>query len=62
MSSAKISSSIQESQWIWPEMVTWDLVNIYALFRREFQLKFIPKRAVFHLTADQSYQLYLNGS
>lgn len=56
----KLNSWI-DSHWIWPEMITWDLVNSYALFRKRFEIKRIPRKAIFYITADQSYQLYLNG-
>ncbi|WOO43672.1 alpha-L-rhamnosidase C-terminal domain-containing protein [Rubellicoccus peritrichatus] len=47
--------------WIWPESLHWNLHNCYALFRREFKLDELPKHAPLLITADQSYQLYING-
>ena len=47
--------------WIWPESHNWDLHNSYALFRRTFQLRDVPAEAPLFITADQSYQLYVNG-
>lgn len=49
------------SLWIWPESHNWDLYNGYALFRKELSLKKVPTRAPLFITADQSYQLYVNG-
>ncbi|MFI5356811.1 MAG: alpha-L-rhamnosidase C-terminal domain-containing protein [Opitutales bacterium] len=50
------------AQWIWPEDHRWDLHNAFALFRRKFTLDRVPRRAPLFITADQSYQLYLNGA
>ena len=50
------------ASWIWPHDHRWDLHNAYALFRREFVLERVPRRAPLFITADQSYQLYLNGA
>ena len=47
--------------WIWPESHNWDLHNSYAVFRRTFELHDIPAKAQLFITADQSYQLYVNG-
>lgn len=54
-------SPFEKSRWIWPESHNWDLHNSYALFRKEFSLTKLPARAPLFITADQSYQLYLNG-
>ncbi|CAN5728959.1 hypothetical protein BH09VER1_BH09VER1_39130 [soil metagenome] len=50
-----------ESQWIWPDSHNWDIHNSYALFRKSFPLATLPPRAPLFITADQSYQLYVNG-
>lgn len=50
------------SHWLWPHDPRWDLHNSYALFRRAFALDRVPRRAPFFITADQSYQLYVNGA
>lgn len=50
------------SQWIWPYDFRWDLHNAYALFRRDFVLERVPRRAPLFLTADQSYHLHINGA
>ncbi len=46
--------------WIWPEHPE-RLLNRYAQYRREFQVEKIPERLVIHITADQQYQLWVNG-
>lgn len=50
-----------KAQWIWPVNGYYHLHNSYALFRRCFSLEALPKKALAHLTADQSYQLFVNG-
>lgn len=55
------SSLFQDACWIWPESHNWDLHNSYALFRKAFQLKAVPRQAPLLITADQSYQLFING-
>ena len=51
----------QRACWIWPQSHNWDLHNSYALFRKAFVLTKVPGRAPLFITADQSYQLYVNG-
>lgn len=58
----KIPRILQHAQWIWPDSFHWDLSNCYALFRKEFTLPRIPAKAPLIITADQSYQLYVNGT
>ena len=53
--------SFIHSRWIWPESHSWDLHNGYALFRKEFELSGIAGSHPLIITADQSYQLYING-
>jgi len=50
------------AQWIWPLDHRWDLHNAYVLFRHQFELTHVPKKAPLFITADQSYQLYINGA
>jgi len=58
----RIPALFQKAQWIWPDGLHWDLHNCYALFRKDFTLPSVPKRAPLWITADQSYQLYVNGT
>lgn len=51
---------LENARWIWPGG-SHDLVNGYAQFRQEFRLSARPRQASIAITADQSYQLYLNG-
>ncbi len=55
------ASLFSKSSWIWPESLNWDIHNSYALFRKHFSLARVPRRAPVFITADQSYQLYVNG-
>lgn len=57
-----LPSPLGRARWIWPEDHRWDLHNSYALFRHAFTLERTLQRAPLFITADQSYQLYLNGS
>lgn len=57
----KASFVFAKSLWIWPESHSWDLHNGYALFRKEFSVAKLPDKAPLFLTADQSYQLSVNG-
>ncbi len=50
------------AQWIWPQDHRWDLHNAFVLFRRTFTLARVPRHAPLFITADQSYQLYINGA
>lgn len=50
-----------QAQWIWPDNPHWDLFNCYALFRTAFTLGSLPRRAPLFITADESYQLFING-
>lgn len=49
------------ARWIWADQYFWDLHNSFAQFRKTFQLASVPKRAPLFITADQQYQLYING-
>ena len=53
---------IHDAYWIWPGHYTWDNHNAYGLFRKLFTLKSVPKKAPLYITADQSYQLWINGT
>ena len=48
------------AQWIWPLRPEL-LFNCFAQFRRDFELKAVPRQAPFLITADQVYALYVNG-
>ena len=52
---------LSQAKWLWPELAFNDVVNCFALFRREFELIQLPESVECWITADQSYQLYLNG-
>ena len=56
-----IPAILQQALWIWPDHVSWDLHNAYVLFRKKFKLSAVPRSAPLFITADQSYQLYING-
>jgi hypothetical protein len=47
--------------WIWPGGWRRRVRNSYAQFRRDFDLRSVPQRAPFFVSADQSYMLFANG-
>ena len=58
---------LRRARWIWPSYGP-DVVggahhphNVHAEFRYDFPLTSVPKRALFYITADQCYMLYVNG-
>ena len=51
---------LKKARWIWPNNAMY-LLNSYAGFRYDFKLSDRPGKAPVHLTADQSYRLYVNG-
>lgn len=59
---SQLPDILKMAKWIWPDSPHWDLHNCYALFRKPFELDTVPDTAPLHITADQSYQLYINGS
>ncbi len=60
--SRDIPDVLKKAQWIWADNHQWDLYNCYALFRKTFTVGRVPARCELAITADQSYQLYLNGT
>ena len=51
---------LRPSAWIWPTP-SFDLVNCYAQFRKVFHCEQPPTEATVALTADESYQFFVNG-
>jgi hypothetical protein len=56
-----VPSALKQAKWIWPDDQFWDMHHCFALFRKTFELKARPRGAILHITADQSYRLYING-
>lgn len=54
-------SPFEGARWIWNGVPHYDLQNGYCLLRKTFELPAIPAAAPLFITADQSYQLYING-
>ncbi len=52
---------LRKSVWIWPEGYMY-LLNHFAQFRYDFELKKVPGKAPFFITADKSYRLHVNGN
>lgn len=53
--------SLQKAKWIWPGTFHYDLNNCYAQFRKIIFLSKIFKKAPVYITADNLYQLFVNG-
>jgi alpha-L-rhamnosidase len=53
-----VPHSLRSAKWIWSINHHWDLHNCYVLFRKSFVTS--SKSARLHITADQSYQIYVN--
>jgi alpha-L-rhamnosidase len=51
---------LRPSAWVWPG-ASFDLVNCYAQFRKVFHCEHTPADATAVLTADESYQFFVNG-
>ena len=51
---------LRNAKWIWPRGCP-HMQNTHALFRRDFRLAAVPRRAPVYITADQCYMLYVNG-
>ena len=51
---------LSQAKWIWPGNTLY-LVNAYAGFRYDFELKKSLSAAPLYLTADQFYRLWING-
>jgi len=50
----------QNAWWLWSRPSS-NPQNSYTGFRHDFEMKSLPKAAPFHITADQSYRLWVNG-
>lgn len=61
MSRVNHTKPFDGAYWIWSENLGWDLYNGYVLMRRSIVLDGNPEEALVHISADQSYQLYING-
>jgi alpha-L-rhamnosidase len=59
-SSLPANHPLRCAQWIWPGGQLY-LYNTFAQFRKEFDLARVPRQALFYITADQSYRLWVNG-
>jgi hypothetical protein len=55
-----VDHPLTKASWIWPGGAMY-VYNQFAQFRKEFELDSVPDRAPFHITADKSYKLYVNG-
>lgn len=49
------------SKWIWCGVPCVNVINAFMQARRSFDLRSQPRRSEIHITADQSYQLFVNG-
>lgn len=52
---------MREATWLWPDKCEYDNYNLYSQFKKAFELESVPEKVVFHISADQSYRLWING-
>lgn len=57
-----LMSSAQNPFWITADDPSGDETNTWIEFRKEFNLKKIPKKAEAHIAADTKYWLWVNDS
>ncbi|MEK7415975.1 MAG: family 78 glycoside hydrolase catalytic domain [Planctomycetota bacterium] len=51
---------LDQARWIWV-LGSGGRRNTFGQFRKDFELKSIPGKAPFQITADQNYKLFVNG-
>lgn len=52
---------LQKANWLWSRKAVASIVNQYAQFRRSIELPSSSDRAIAYVSADQEYQLFVNG-
>lgn len=57
----KAPAIMREATWLWPDKKEYDNYNLYGQFKKAFELESVPEKVEFHITADQSYRLWING-
>lgn len=60
---ANVPQSLKSAKWLWRAYPyeAYEIVNVYCLGRRTFDLESVPRKAPIFITADQSYRLFING-
>ena len=58
-----VPSALKKAIWMWPGEGSWgyDITHTYAGFRKSFDIKKLPPKAIMYITADATYRLYING-
>ncbi|MBE6412961.1 MAG: alpha-L-rhamnosidase [Verrucomicrobiaceae bacterium] len=58
-----VPNALKSAMWMWPGEGSWgyDITNSYAGFRKTFDIKNKPQKAIMYITADATYRLYING-
>lgn len=56
----KANHPLRSASWMWAGAGEF-LHNSYCQYRKDFDLKKVPGKAPFYITADQQYMLYVNG-
>ncbi len=52
---------LHKALWLWPQQPHYDNLNVYAQFKKDICLDSVPDTFWAALSADQSYQLSING-
>jgi alpha-L-rhamnosidase len=58
---ARLEKLLREARWIWAQQPSYDNFNSYARFTNRLQLATVPPEFWVAVSADQSYQLSVNG-
>ncbi|MEM1213521.1 MAG: alpha-L-rhamnosidase C-terminal domain-containing protein [Planctomycetota bacterium] len=53
---------LQQTNWLWSRKAVASTVNLYTQFRRSVELAEPVDQAIAYISADQEYQLFINGS
>ncbi|MFZ4262544.1 alpha-L-rhamnosidase C-terminal domain-containing protein [Sphingobacterium sp. HJSM2_6] len=59
--SAELSAQTKQAKWISANLDKQDSVNVWTAYRKSFEVKTPPKKALARIAVDSKYWLYVNG-